>query len=146
MPYRNCGLQRSVRSPCDVSTPLVSPLVHNSQHSLRTRSKHDPQTLCKALYILQCGKVLYSKSPQENRRRARLTQLEGLLPGSSNIDTSSVVTDPASLVPRSIQEFKDIGCAVVGCSVDNVFSHLAWISQSRKEVGAPIICSLLEGL
>ena len=35
---------------------------------------------------------------------------------------------------RRIQDFKDIGCSVVGCSVDNVFSHLAWISQPRKEV------------
>lgn len=33
-----------------------------------------------------------------------------------------------------IQEFTDIKCSVIGCSVDNVFSHLAWIGQPRKEV------------
>lgn len=32
-------------------------------------------------------------------------------------------------------EFKKLGCEVVGCSVDSKFSHLAWINQPRKEGG-----------
>merc|ERR1712037_886965 len=34
-----------------------------------------------------------------------------------------------------IQEFKDIGCEVVGISTDSHFSHLAWVSQPRKQGG-----------
>merc|ERR1712121_306921 len=34
-----------------------------------------------------------------------------------------------------IQEFKDIGCEVLGCSVDSHFSHLAWTELSRKKGG-----------
>ncbi|CAH1984669.1 unnamed protein product [Acanthoscelides obtectus] len=32
-------------------------------------------------------------------------------------------------------EFKKINCAVVACSTDSEFSHLAWINTSRKEGG-----------
>jgi len=34
-----------------------------------------------------------------------------------------------------IAEFKDINCEVVGISTDSHFSHLAWISQPRKQGG-----------
>lgn len=34
-----------------------------------------------------------------------------------------------------MQEFKDIGCEVVGVSTDSHFTHLAWINTSRKEGG-----------
>mmetsp|Transcript_8780 Transcript_8780/g.24719 ORF Transcript_8780/g.24719 Transcript_8780/m.24719 type:complete len:198 (+) Transcript_8780:120-713(+) len=33
------------------------------------------------------------------------------------------------------QKFRDINCEVVGVSVDSVFSHMSWISASRKEGG-----------
>eukprot|EP01001_Neometanema_parovale_P011064 NODE_7302_length_776_cov_349.079632_g7061_i0.p2 GENE.NODE_7302_length_776_cov_349.079632_g7061_i0~~NODE_7302_length_776_cov_349.079632_g7061_i0.p2 ORF type:complete len:196 (+),score=60.86 NODE_7302_length_776_cov_349.079632_g7061_i0:82-669(+) len=32
-------------------------------------------------------------------------------------------------------QFEELGCAVVGCSVDSHFSHLAWINQPRKQGG-----------
>ncbi|PRW44307.1 2-cys peroxiredoxin [Chlorella sorokiniana] len=34
-----------------------------------------------------------------------------------------------------IQEFKALGCEVVGVSVDSVFSHLAWIQTPRAKGG-----------
>jgi alkyl hydroperoxide reductase subunit AhpC len=34
-----------------------------------------------------------------------------------------------------INEFRDIGCEVLGISTDSHFSHLAWISQPRKQGG-----------
>lgn len=33
------------------------------------------------------------------------------------------------------QEFKDINCELVACSVDSKFSHLAWTQMSRKKGG-----------
>ncbi|KAJ1918451.1 Peroxiredoxin-2 [Mycoemilia scoparia] len=33
------------------------------------------------------------------------------------------------------EEFKKLGCEVIGGSCDSVFSHLNWIAQSRKEGG-----------
>ncbi|KAJ3210450.1 C-terminal domain of 1-Cys peroxiredoxin [Entophlyctis luteolus] len=32
-------------------------------------------------------------------------------------------------------EFKNLGCDVIGCSVDSKHSHLAWVNQPRKEGG-----------
>ncbi|CAH3169764.1 unnamed protein product, partial [Pocillopora meandrina] len=34
-----------------------------------------------------------------------------------------------------IEEFRAINTEVVGCSVDSVFTHLAWINTPRKEGG-----------
>ena len=34
-----------------------------------------------------------------------------------------------------IEEFRQRGAEVIGCSVDSEFSHLAWIQQSRKTGG-----------
>eukprot|EP01064_Diplonema_japonicum_P036344 TRINITY_DN8130_c1_g1_i1.p1 TRINITY_DN8130_c1_g1~~TRINITY_DN8130_c1_g1_i1.p1 ORF type:complete len:226 (+),score=49.84 TRINITY_DN8130_c1_g1_i1:23-679(+) len=34
-----------------------------------------------------------------------------------------------------VKEFNDIGCEVVGCSVDSKFSHLAWTKKDRKSGG-----------
>ena len=31
-----------------------------------------------------------------------------------------------------IEEFKNIGCEVVGVSTDSHYSHLAWINTARK--------------
>lgn len=33
------------------------------------------------------------------------------------------------------EEFKKLGCEILGCSVDSQFSHLAWINTPRKEGG-----------
>ena len=32
-------------------------------------------------------------------------------------------------------KFKEKGCELIACSVDSVFSHLAWTQQSRNEGG-----------
>lgn len=33
------------------------------------------------------------------------------------------------------KEFEEIGCALIGCSVDSHFSHLAWVNTPRKQGG-----------
>lgn len=33
------------------------------------------------------------------------------------------------------KEFEEIGCHLVGCSVDSHFSHLAWVNTPRKQGG-----------
>ncbi|KAF0038032.1 hypothetical protein F2P81_010906 [Scophthalmus maximus] len=33
------------------------------------------------------------------------------------------------------EEFRSMGCEVIGCSVDSHFSHLAWINTPRKQGG-----------
>ena len=33
------------------------------------------------------------------------------------------------------KEFEDLNCAVIACSTDSHFSHLAWCERSRKEGG-----------
>ncbi|MBI4386204.1 MAG: peroxiredoxin [Elusimicrobia bacterium] len=34
-----------------------------------------------------------------------------------------------------IQDFKKLGCEVLGCSIDSQYTHLAWINTPRKEGG-----------
>lgn len=34
-----------------------------------------------------------------------------------------------------IQDFKKMGCEVLGCSIDSQYTHLAWINTPRKEGG-----------
>ena len=34
-----------------------------------------------------------------------------------------------------VEEFKALGCDVVGCSIDSQFSHLAWTEKGRKQGG-----------
>ncbi|MBI4055150.1 MAG: peroxiredoxin [Elusimicrobia bacterium] len=34
-----------------------------------------------------------------------------------------------------IEDFKKLGCEVLGCSVDSQYAHLAWIGTPRKEGG-----------
>ena len=33
------------------------------------------------------------------------------------------------------EEFRRLGCEILGCSVDSQFTHLAWINTARKEGG-----------
>merc|ERR1712126_497567 len=34
-----------------------------------------------------------------------------------------------------VDEFKAIGCEVMACSTDSVYSHLAWVNTPRKQGG-----------
>jgi len=34
-----------------------------------------------------------------------------------------------------VEEFRKIGCEVIGCSTDSHFTHLAWINTARKQGG-----------
>jgi alkyl hydroperoxide reductase subunit AhpC len=34
-----------------------------------------------------------------------------------------------------IQEFRDMGCEVLGCSIDSAFVHMAWCNKDRKQGG-----------
>jgi len=34
-----------------------------------------------------------------------------------------------------VQEFRDIGCEVLGCSTDSHFTHLAWVKTKRADGG-----------
>jgi len=36
---------------------------------------------------------------------------------------------------EGVEQFKKIGCEVIACSTDSVFSHLAWTNTPRKEGG-----------
>jgi alkyl hydroperoxide reductase subunit AhpC len=34
-----------------------------------------------------------------------------------------------------VEDFKKVGCEVLGCSIDSQFTHLAWINTPRKDGG-----------
>lgn len=44
---------------------------------------------------------------------------------------------PTEIVAFSdrVEDFRNINCEVIGCSIDSHFTHLAWINMPRKEGG-----------
>merc|ERR1719315_55759 len=49
------------------------------------------------------------------------------------------------------EEFRKIGCEVIGCSIDSHFSHLAWINTPRKQGGLgdmkiPLVADLTKNI
>jgi alkyl hydroperoxide reductase subunit AhpC len=36
-------------------------------------------------------------------------------------------------------EFKELGCQLIGCSTDSVYSHKAWFERDLKEVKYPVL-------
>ncbi len=52
----------------------------------------------------------------------------------SVISTFVCPTEIISFSDR-ISEFNQIGCAIVGCSTDSQYSHLAWMNTDRKQGG-----------
>jgi alkyl hydroperoxide reductase subunit AhpC len=51
------------------------------------------------------------------------------------LDFTFVCPTEITAFSDQISLFSDLGCEVIGCSVDSQFSHLAWTKQSRKEGG-----------
>ena len=51
------------------------------------------------------------------------------------LDFTFVCPTEITAFSDNIKMFQDLGCEVIGCSIDSQFSHLAWTQQSRKEGG-----------
>ncbi len=51
------------------------------------------------------------------------------------LDFTFVCPTEITAFSDSLGKFKELGCEVIGASVDSAFSHLAWTKQDRKEGG-----------
>ena len=51
------------------------------------------------------------------------------------LDFTFVCPTEITAFSDAIDKFKTLGCAVIGCSTDSKFSHLAWTKQERKDGG-----------
>ena len=51
------------------------------------------------------------------------------------LDFTFVCPTEITAFEDNLSKFKELGCEVLGCSVDSKFSHLAWAEKSRKEGG-----------
>lgn len=51
------------------------------------------------------------------------------------LDWTFVCPTEITAFSDNIQAFRDLGCEVIGCSVDSQFSHLSWTKQPRNEGG-----------
>lgn len=54
---------------------------------------------------------------------------------SSRLDFTFVCPTEIIAFSDRVKEFRDIGCEVVGASIDSQFTHLAWINTPRKDGG-----------
>lgn len=57
-----------------------------------------------------------------------------------SLDFSSVCMTEIQAFQDKIKEFQKRNCEVVGCSVDSVDSHLAWLNTSKSQGGIQGIC------
>ena len=51
------------------------------------------------------------------------------------LDFTFVCPTEITAFDDSYSKFKELGCEILGCSVDSKFSHLAWAKTARKEGG-----------
>lgn len=51
------------------------------------------------------------------------------------LDFTFVCPTEITAFDDSYKQFKELGCEVLGCSVDSQFSHLAWAQKERKQGG-----------
>ncbi len=51
------------------------------------------------------------------------------------LDFTFVCPTEITAFSDNIKLFEDLGCQVIGCSIDSQFSHLAWTQQDRKQGG-----------
>jgi alkyl hydroperoxide reductase subunit AhpC len=70
-------------------------------------------------------------------KRSLLTNTRASGWSSSSTLWTSRLCAPTEIIAFSdrVKEFHDLGAEVVACSTDSQYSHLAWISQTRKEGG-----------
>ncbi|EAY01083.1 thioredoxin peroxidase [Trichomonas vaginalis G3] len=75
--------------------------------------------------------------PDTDFKEVSLEQYKGkwLVLFSYPLDFTFVCPTEIIEFSNKYEEFKKIGCEVLGLSVDSVFTHLAWINTPRKEGG-----------
>lgn len=80
------------------------------------------------------GKVVFNGKIEETTR----SSLQGpgyLLMIFYPLDFTFVCPTELTAYADRIKEFEDVGCKLVGISVDSEYSHLTWTRQLRKDGG-----------
>lgn len=61
-------------------------------------------------------------------------------------DFTPVCTSEFVAMQRSINEFTELNCSILGLSVDSVYSHIAWINSIKKDFGVEITFPIIEDI
>ncbi len=61
-------------------------------------------------------------------------------------DFTPVCTSEFIAVQRSMKEFDQRGCAVVGLSVDSIYSHVAWVRNIKEKFDVEISFPIIEDI
>lgn len=57
-----------------------------------------------------------------------------------------VCTSEFVAMQRSINEFNDLNCNILGLSVDSIYSHIAWIRSIKDDLGVEITFPIIEDI
>ena len=57
-----------------------------------------------------------------------------------------VCTSEFVAIQRSITEFNDLNCDILGLSVDSIYSHIAWIRSIKDDLGVEITFPIIEDI
>lgn len=61
-------------------------------------------------------------------------------------DFTPVCTSEFVAIQRSISEFRDRNCNILGLSVDSIYSHIAWIDSIKENFGVEISFPIIEDI
>lgn len=75
-----------------------------------------------------------SHQPQQTQTKST-THQQRINPPTPRQDFTFVCPTEIVAFSDRIKEFEALNCAVVGCSVDSHFSHLAWVNTPRNKGG-----------
>lgn len=57
-----------------------------------------------------------------------------------------VCTSEFVAMQRSINEFNDLNCNILGLSIDSIYSHIAWIRSIKDDLGVEITFPIIEDI
>ena len=95
---------------------------------------------------LRIGDVVPDFTARSTQGMLRLSEFRGrwLVFFSHPADFTPVCTSEFMTLANQASRFEAMGCALIGHSVDSLFSHLAWIRAIRDDLGVSVPFPIVE--
>ena len=96
--------------------------------------------------ILRIGDIVPDFSARSTQGVVRLSDFRGrwLMFFSHPADFTPVCTSEFISLSHAAERFEQLGCSLLGHSVDSLFSHIAWVRAIRDDLGVSIPFPIVE--
>jgi peroxiredoxin (alkyl hydroperoxide reductase subunit C) len=110
------------------------------------QSGDDPTMAGASSAPLRIGDVVPDFTARSTHGMVRLSDFHGrwLIFFSHPADFTPVCTSEFMTLAKQARRFEELGCALIGHSVDSLFSHLAWIRAIRDDLGVSVPFPIVE--